>query len=169
MIMAEKGNLDSVNPRERTIAFFYVLILFVLTSMLCGFALFFSNPDYRRPSGKQEALEQMSRIRSFERTQSAWMEKVSSVEARVAKIDPSLNASYEKREINFILGEIRNVYVQNKWDERYRIFDQVAMFYELRVFDKERLWTTQKNIEKFHSDLERCRNSVDKKKIDLMQ
>jgi len=169
MNMKEKESLDSLNPRERTIAFFYVLILFVLASTSCGFVLFFSNPDYRCLGGKQEALERMSRIRSFERVQSAWMEKISSVESRVAKIDPSLSASYEKREINFLLGEIRNVHVQNKWDERYRIFDHLAMFYELRVFDKERLWTTQKNIEKFNSDLDRCRNSMDKKKIDLMQ
>ncbi|HOU68064.1 MAG TPA: type VI secretion system transmembrane protein TssO [Paludibacteraceae bacterium] len=166
------GNVDeisSLNQREKLIGFFYVLILFVLTSVICSFVLFYTDTGLLTASGKEEALEQMARIRNFEKKQASWMDKINSVDERISKIDPSLNASYEKREINFILGEIRKEYVQNKWDERYRIFEHVAQFYELRMFDKERLWTTQKNIEKFSTDLERCRNSLEKKKIDLMK
>lgn len=97
------------------------------------------------------------------------MERILFVDGRVAKVDPGLNASYEKREISFALGEIRKLYVQNKHDDRYRVFEYVALFYELRLFDKERLWTSQKNIEMFKADLERCRSGVENKKLNGLQ
>lgn len=154
-----------MNQREKTIGFFYVLILFVVTTIVCGFILFFSNSDYRLMDDKKSALVQMERIYRFEQAQAELLPKVKEVSERVTILDPALNASYEKREINYLLGEIRNVYTQNKWDERYRIFDHIATFYEFRMADKERLWSINKNIEKFKADLERCRNNTEAKRI----
>lgn len=158
-----------VSQREKTIVFFYVLILFALFSAIISFILFFSNADYRFADGKQEALEQMSKVENFRKAQQKEMSRILLVDGRIAKIDPSLNASYEKREISFALGEIRKLYVQNKHDDRFRIFEHVALFYELRMFDKERLWTSQKNAEMFKIDLERCLSGVEKKKINNLQ
>ena len=156
-----------MNQKEKTIGFFYVLILFIVTTTLCSFILFFSNSDYRLLGDKESALKQMERIKRFEQAQLETMPKVEEVEEKVSKIDPELNASYKKREINYILGEIRNVYTQNKWDERYKIFDHIATFYEFYVSDKERLWSIRKNIDKFNADLERCWNNTENKKNNL--
>lgn len=167
--MSKANQTKTMNQKEKTIGFFYVLILFITTTTLCSFILFFSNSDYRLIGDKETALKQMERIKRFEQVQQDLMPKVKEVEEKISKIDPSLNASYEKREINYLLGEIRNVYTQNKWDERYKVFDHIATFYEFRLSDKERLWGVKKNIEKFKSDLERCRNNTENKKNNLKQ
>ncbi|EEN82560.1 type VI secretion system transmembrane protein TssO [Porphyromonas endodontalis] len=165
--MSKTSQTKTMNQKEKTIGFFYVLILFIVTTTLCSFILFFSNSDYRLLGDKESALKQMERIKRFEQAQLETMPKVEEVEEKVSKIDPALNASYKKREINYILGEIRNVYTQNKWDERYKIFDHIATFYEFYVSDKERLWSIRKNIDKFNADLERCRNNTENKKNNL--
>lgn len=161
--------LCGISQRERTIVFFYVLILFVVFSSIGCFILFFMNSECHFAEGKLQALEQMSKVESFRTLQQKEMERILFVDNRIAKVDPSLNASYEKREINYALGEIRKLYVQNKHDGRYRMFEYMASFYELRMFDKERLWVSKKNIEMFNADLERCRSGVEKKKLNTLQ
>ncbi|MCQ2193714.1 MAG: type VI secretion system transmembrane protein TssO [Paludibacteraceae bacterium] len=161
--------MGQMNNRERTIVFFYVLIIFLVASVLCCFILFFVRTDYQFADGKQAALEQMSKVESFRKVQMKELARIQFVDGRIAKVDPSLNASYEKREINYSLGEIRKLYVKNKHDDRYRMFEYVALFYEMRMFDKERLWSSKKNIELFNADLERCRSGVEKKKLNFMQ
>ena len=49
----------------------------------------------------------------------------------------------------------------NKYDARFRIFEQVASFYEMKLFDRERLAASQKNIEKFKIELDNCRAGVE--------
>lgn len=109
----------------------------------------------------------MERIKSFEIKQMEMINKVLNVEEKINRMDPGLNASYEKREISYLLGEIRDVYIQHNWDERYKIFDHVATFYEFRLSDREQLWSIKKNIEKFKADLERCRSNTENKKDNL--
>ena len=50
---------------------------------------------------------------------------------------------------------------------RYKIFEQMAIFYELQLLDKDRLWNIQQNIEKFKSDLERCRANTENRRNNL--
>ncbi len=156
-----------MNQREKTIGFFYVLILFSLTTAICSFILFFSNSSFQLSGSKRSALEQMERVRRFEYSQNEIINKVKQADEKISRLDPGLNASYEKREVNYLLGEVRDVYLRYKWDERYRIFDHVATFYEFRISDKERLWNIKKNIEKFKIDLDRCRNNTENKKNNL--
>lgn len=170
MAMKKKdSDIKTINQREKTIGFFYVLILFGLTTMLCSFILFFSNTNYQLSGSKRHALEQMERVKRFELSQIEIEDKIKQVDEKINRLDPGLNASYEKREINYLLGEIREIYLRYKWDERYRVFDHVATFNEFRMSDKERLWNIKKNIEKFKADLERCRNNTENKKNNLKQ
>ena len=43
----------------------------------------------------------------------------------------------------------------------------MAVFYELQLLDKDRLWNIQQNIEKFKSDLERCRTNTENRRNNL--
>ncbi len=157
----------TTNSREKNIGFFYVLILFCITTALCGYILFFSNNNYKALEGKKAILEQIQRVNDFEKVQRLQMEKIQQINKKIAQINPELKAAYEKRELNFLIGEVRNVYTQQKWDVRYKIFDQVATFYEFRMADRDRLWNIQQNIEKFKSDLERCRANTESRKNNL--
>lgn len=157
----------TTNSREKSIGFFYVLLLFGITTALCSYILFFLNNNYKALEGKQAILEQIQRVRTFQKVQQTQMEKIQQIHQKTAQMNPEIKAAYEKREINFLIGEIRNVYTQQKWDIRYKIFDQVATFYEFRMADKDRLWNIQQNIEKFKSDLERCRANTETKRNHL--
>lgn len=157
------------NSRERTIGFFYVCIIFGLTTTLCGYILFFANNHYQSLEGKRSILEQIHRVGQFEKEQVVQIEKIQQIDKKISQIKPELKAAYEKREISLLLGEIRNVYTQQKWDVRYKIFDQVVTFYEFQMSDKDRLWNIQQNIEKFKSDLERCRANTEARKNTLNQ
>ncbi|MBP5458169.1 MAG: type VI secretion system transmembrane protein TssO [Paludibacteraceae bacterium] len=164
----ESRDFSDKGQREKRIAFFYVLLLFISISIICSYILFFWNSSYHFSEEKQHALEQMAKVSSFREMQRKVVGQMEVLDGRLAKVDPSLNASYEKREINYSIGEIRKIHVDNKYDGRFRLFEQVALFYELCLFDKERLWSSKKNIERFNADLERCRSGVENKKLNFM-
>ena len=147
--------------QEKIIGLVYVVTIFFLTTALCGYILFFSTNSY------QTLKEQIHRVRVFEKEQAEQMDKIELINTKITQFDPSLKAIYEKQEITLLLGEVRNVYLQHKWDNRYKIFEQMAVFYELQLLDKDRLWNIQQNIEKFKSDLERCRTNTENRRNKL--
>lgn len=147
--------------KEKALGIVYMLSLFLLVFGACSYLLFFSNPDFGSSSGKALALEQMKRINSFKEFQEERMEKIKALDDKVNSIDPGLNASYEKNEIRFVLGQFNDDYIQNKYDDRYRIFSLISKFYEYKLFDKERIWTSKKNIEQFVKDNEICQGCVE--------
>ena len=153
--------------QEKIIGLVYVVTIFFLTTALCGYILFFSTNSYQTLKGKKAILEQIHRVRVFEKEQAEQMDKLELINTKITQFDPSLKAIYEKQEITLLLGEVRNVYLQHKWDNRYKIFEQMAAFYELQLLDKDRLWNIQQNIEKFKSDLERCRTNTENRRNNL--
>ena len=153
--------------QEKIIGLVYVVTIFFLTTALCGYILFFSTNNYQTLKGKKAILEQIHRVRVFEKEQAEQMAKLELINTKITQFDPSLKAIYEKQEITLLLGEVRHVYLQHKWDNRYKIFEQMAVFYELQLLDKDRLWNIQQNIEKFKSDLERCRANTENRRNNL--
>ena len=153
--------------QEKIIGLVYVVTIFFLTTALCGYILFFSTNSYQTLKGKKAILEQIHRVRVFEKEQAEQMDKIELINTKITQFHPSLKAIYEKQEITLLLGEVRNVYLQHKWDNRYKIFEQMAVFYELQLLDKDRLWNIQQNIEKFKSDLERCRTNTENRRNNL--
>ena len=131
--------------QEKIIGLVYVVTIFFLTTALCGYILFFSTNNYQTLKGKKAILEQIHRVRVFEKEQAEQMDKLELINTKITQFDPSLKAIYEKQEITLLLGEVRNVYLQHKWDNRYKIFEQMAVFYELQLLDKDRLWNIQRN------------------------
>lgn len=156
-----------INSKEKTIGFFYVLFLFLLCMGICSYLLFFSNNKYQTLKGKKNILEQIQRVYSFQEKQELQMDKIQEISERISKINPELKATYEKQELNLLIGEVRQEYENHKWDARYKIFDLIASFYEFQTVDKDRLWNIQQNIEKFKSDLERCRSNTENRRNKL--
>ncbi|MCQ2189347.1 MAG: type VI secretion system transmembrane protein TssO [Paludibacteraceae bacterium] len=150
-----------LTSKEKEIGMMYVVLLYVLTTSACAYILFFYNADNQFANGKKEALAQMERVCQFQAAQSSHFDKITAIDNSVNKINPEVNASYEKREINYTIGELKKIYSDNKYDARYRIFEQAASFYELKLFDRERLTASQKNIEKFRRELDNCRGGVE--------
>jgi len=152
----------TLTSKERITGLLYVLLLFSVTSFVCAYILFINDSDYHFAKSKKDAIVQLERVKSFRDAQSDIDDQLSKIDALVNKINPALNASYEKRELSYLLGEVRKVYTDNKYDDRYRIYNIVADFYEMRVFERERLFASEKNIETFQKLLDNCRAGMDK-------
>lgn len=152
---------STLTSKEKVTGLIYVLSLFLLTTGICAYILFMYNSDYHFANGKKDALTKLERVGVFQMTQSDYFEKITSIDNGVNKINPEVNASYEKREVNYTIGEVRKISDDNKYDARFRIFEQVASFYEMKLFDRERLAASQKNIEKFKIELDNCRAGVE--------
>lgn len=147
--------------KEKVTGLLHVVFLYLSTTLICAYILFAHNSDYQFANGKKSALEQLERVNAFQTVQSENMEKIVEIAEFVNRIKPDVNASYEKRELCYLIGEIRKISTDNKYDARYRIFEQVAAFYEMKLFDRERLSASQKNIEKFKVELDNCRGGVE--------
>jgi len=152
----------TLTSKEKITGLLYVILLFSVTSFICAYILFINDSDYHFAKSKKEAVVQLERVKSFRDAQKENEDQLTKIETLVNKINPALNASYEKRELNYMLGEVRKIYTDNKYDDRYRIYNLVADFYELRVFERERLFASVKNIEKFQKLLDDCRAGMDK-------
>lgn len=151
----------TLTSKEKVTGLIYVLSLFLLTTGICAYILFVYNSDYHFTNGKRDALTKLGRVSVFQAVQSDCLEKITAIDNGVCKINPEVNASYEKREVHYIIGEVKKISDDNKYDARFRIFEQVASFYEMKLFDRERLAASQKNIEKFRIELDNCRAGVE--------
>lgn len=157
-----KSNSTSTS-KEKVTGLIYVLSLFLVTTGICGYFLFLYNADNRFSNGKSEALLKLERVRVFQKTQSDYLERISAIDNNVNSINPNVNALYLKQNVNYEIGEIKKISSDNnnKYDARFKIFDHIAAFYELKLFDRERLSVSQKNIEKFKIDLDKCQGGVE--------
>lgn len=152
----------TLTSKEKITGLLYVLLLFSVTSFICAYILFINDSDYHFAKSKKDAIVQLERVKSFRETQSDIEDQLSKIDVLVNKINPALKASYEKPQLNYMLGEVRKVYTDNKYDDRYRIYNIVADYYEMIVFERERLFASEKNIETFQKLLDNCRAGMDK-------
>lgn len=157
--MAKK--ISSLTSKEKVTGLLYVVSLFIIIIGICSYILFVYRSEYHFVDGKNDALEKLERVNSFQNAQSDYYDKITEIDEMVSNINPDVNASYEKRELYYTIGEIKKVTSDNKYDLRYRIFEQVASFYEMKLFDRERLSASQRNIEKFKIELENCRSGIE--------
>ena len=106
-------------------------------------------------------MAKLERVREFQTAQTDYFDKITAIDNGVNRINPEVNASYEKRELNYTIGEVKKISSDNKYDTRFRIFEQIATFYEMKLFDRERLSASKRNIEKFKMELDNCRSGVE--------
>lgn len=147
--------------KEKVTGLIYVFFLFLITTGICAYVLFVYNSDYHFANGKMEALSKLERVTSFRKAQEEYFSKVESINDHVSRINPEVNATYEKQELKYLLGEVKKISEVNKYDSRYAIFDYVAEFFEMKLFDRERLGATRYNIDKFKVALDKCRAGVE--------
>lgn len=146
---------------EKTIGLVYVLLIFLITTGICAYILFVRNSDYRFANGKKDAMYKVERVKAFQEAQAEYFDKIVAMEDYANQINPNVNASYQKNELKYIIGSVKKITADNKYDTRFRIFEQVADFYELKLFDREFLGVTVKNIDNLKVELDKCRGSVE--------
>lgn len=162
-----KKNINKFDKGEKRIGFAYVLILFLLSTICCCLLLFRYNTDYTVFSQKDFVIIKMNRIHQYQQVQNKEALIVDSLYKRIDSFQPGITALYEESDIKYLLNEMKNVYEQNAWDERYKILFHISNFYDTWFTDKKQLWSKQENVTKFKANLEQCEIGLQNKKDEL--
>ena len=83
-----KERYKVTRSQEKVIGLVYVVAVFLLTTGLCGYILFFSTFNYQTFKGKKAILEQIHRVKVFEKEQAKQMEKIELINTKIAQFDP---------------------------------------------------------------------------------
>jgi len=151
------------NAKEKTIAFIYVTIVFTVVTLLCCISIFYYNETSRTYQHKEYVISKMDRVRQFQNMQSKQVEVTDSIFNKIRDFKPSVNASYEENDIKFFLNELKHIYEDKNYDERYKIFAQYANFYNMWFGDKKELWSKKENVVTFKKNLEECEIGLQKR------
>ncbi|MDR1348405.1 MAG: type VI secretion system transmembrane protein TssO [Prevotellaceae bacterium] len=158
---------DTKNRRERFFGFLYVGMLFMATTVICCLCLVYYTDTGTPQMQKTFAISKMKRITTFQSAQNAQSVIVDSLYNKILNFNPGVKASYEEDEIKYYLNEFKNLYENNKLDNRYKIFLQISEFYGAWFYDKQELWSKQQNIVTLGKNLEDCGIGLQKKKDEL--
>lgn len=109
-------NRTTINHREKTIGFVYVLLLFLAVSICCCMIIFWTNSDFDTTRQKDIVLVKVEKIKKFQETQKEYKPVVDSLYNRIYKLKPGINAQYEEEDIKYLLNDLKNTYQNNGWE-----------------------------------------------------
>lgn len=162
-----KRGQKPLSDKERNIGFIYVLILFTVIVVVCGYFMFSSENTANTLSNKSLVVRKMDRLREFQGVQSNNLLVVDTLYARISRFEPGVNALYEENDIKYMINELSRQWENNQWDKRHKVFWHIASLYEMWFADKKELWSKQDNIVKFKKNLEECELGLQKKESAL--
>ncbi|MDR2950588.1 MAG: type VI secretion system transmembrane protein TssO [Prevotella sp.] len=145
-----------MNSREKIMGFIYILIFFLLVSVVCCVLIFNHNSDFKSFAQKDFAITKMERIKDFQDKQNTKYIVTDSLFNKIRKYNPAVKAIYEENEIKLMLNDLEEVYNKNTWDKRYKVFSQISNLYNMWYMDKKELWSKRENIAKFKKGIEDC-------------
>lgn len=146
---------------EKIVGLIYVLILFLVTTGICAHILFEQDMNNQFDNSKRDAMDKMERVSSFRNIQSEYFDRLTIIDDRLNSINPNVQANQLKGDLYYNVGVLKKVQNDNKYDLRFKIFGQLARFYEVKLTDKECLFASIKNIDLFKTELEECRSGVE--------
>lgn len=165
-----KGNKhDGIlqSRRERVMSFFYVSFFFLITAASCCLLIYWANSDYHSTNQKVSVITKINKVKQYRNAQELNRANVDSLFNRIMTYEPGINARYIEDDIVYMLNDLRNIYQNNIWDNRYRAFLHVADFYQMWLVDRKELWSRKQNIANFRVNLEACEIGLESKKQDL--
>lgn len=151
----------TTTSNEKIIGLIYVLMLFLMTTGVCAYILFEQDMNTQFVNCKKDAMDKMERVSLFRDAQSEYFEKLTLIDDRLNSINPNVQANQLKGDVYYNVGVLKKVQSDNKYDLRFKIFGQLARFYEIKLTDKERLFASIKNIDLFKTELDDCRSGVE--------
>lgn len=161
--MKTSSQKKNISDRERLIGYLYVMLLFLLVCVICGYSLVSQDNYNHLFAGKSVIVRKMERLKDFRRIQSENVAVVDSLFNRINEFSPGINASYEENDIRFLINDLSLLWEQNSRDQRYKVFMHLSAFYEIWLADKKELWSHQENLTTFRKNLEECEIGLQKK------
>lgn len=152
--------------RDRISAAVSILLIFGVCASLCLFFYLRGN-KIEFSSYKNSIVKKYERQQLFRKQQADYKELCDSLYMRIEHFEPEVNASFEENDIKFLINDLKNVYEQNAYDTRYKVFFHIASCYEMWFADKKILWSKKSNIYTFRKNLELCEMGLLKKEEEL--
>ncbi|MDR2474397.1 MAG: type VI secretion system transmembrane protein TssO [Bacteroidales bacterium] len=162
-----ENNKTTRNRREHITGFIYVTLLFVIATAVCCICISHYSGNRKSVARKEFAIAKMGRIHQFQSVQGEQMTVIDSIYNKIKAFNPEVQASYEENDIKYYLNEIKSLQTQYGYDKRYKVFYQVAGFYNMWFADRKELWSKTQNINSFRKNLEDCEIGLQKKKEEL--
>lgn len=163
----DANNKKVLNQREKMMSFTYVLLFFTVTTVICCILIFYCNVDTKKISGKEYVISKMDRIRTFQQMQADRFVDIDTLYKKIESFDPGVQALYEENDIKFLLNNLKDLYEQNSWDRRYKVFLHTSTLYSVWLTDKKELWGKKQNIQNFRKNLEECEIGIKSKKEEM--
>lgn len=157
----------TISVKERTIAFVYLLLAFLVITGIGGYVLFSNNDKRQLFSKKFIVIKKMERLKDFQLLQHKQLRTIDSLYSRINHFTPNVNASYEENDIKFLINDLSQQWEKNARDQRNKVFFHVAAMYDMWFADKKELWSRQQNIASFKKNLEECEIGLQKKQGEL--
>lgn len=156
----------NISYRERVMSFLYVCLLLLTTAGCCCFLMYIAGTDFSASKQKGVIMNKMEKIYSFRNIQKEYVSIIDTLYFKINALQPGIHAQYEEDDIKYLLNDLKNVYQSNGWDNRYKVFLQIADFYQMWMTDKKELWGRQQNIINFRKNLKECEIGLESKKQD---
>ncbi len=151
----------TTTSKEKIIGLIYVLMLFLITTGVCTYILFEQDMNTQFVNSKRDAMDKMGRVSLFRAVQSEYFDRLTIIDDRLNSINPNIKATQLKGDLYYNVGVLKDVQSKYRHDLRFKIFGQLARFYEMKLTDKECLFASIKNIDLFKSELDDCRSGVE--------
>jgi hypothetical protein len=161
------NKIDTMTQKEKVMGFAYVVILFLLISVVCCMTIFLYNSNFGSIERKEYFVGKMKRIGEYRNDQKQYTATIDLLYKKINEHNPGVLAIYEEDNIKFLLNDLRDMYEHKSIDTRYRSFLHIADFYYIWYADKRTLWTLNNNIDIFTKNLEECELGLANKKDDF--
>ncbi|WP_167459399.1 type VI secretion system transmembrane protein TssO [Pedobacter jejuensis] len=141
--------------KERRIQFQFFLALFVITTGLLSFGIFYSSKS-RYPISKQELELKISENQLFEDMVVETRPTIDTAFKQIIRFNPNVQAVFLKNDIQIALNSIKSSYERKASDYRYKTFIQTSQLYNILFFDRQELRGNQRDLEDVKRSLDDC-------------
>lgn len=144
-----------LSVKERRIQFQFFLALFLVTTGLLSFGLFY-NSKSKYPISKNDLEMKISENQAFEDMVLETRPTIDSTFKQIIRFDPNVQAVFLKSDIQISLNSIKSAFERKASDYRYKTFIQTSQLYNVLFYDRQELRGNLRDIEDVKRSLDDC-------------
>jgi hypothetical protein len=144
-----------ISKEEKKIQFIYLLVLWILVSLLFCYVCFFNYPKSEIRS-REIVIEQINRENKVLKSQLENLKYIDSLENKIRQYDPATSQATQAISIEFELKHLKKIYNAKKADSTYRVLNQVYEINYMQYQDKTAIANFKENISALNTSLSNC-------------
>lgn len=145
--------------KERRDQFFFFIGIFLFTTALLSFGLFYDYGNGRVVS-KQDLADKLEQNAEFEATVKEQRATIDTTYKDIMTFDPGVQAVFLENDIKNSMASIKSNYERKAYDVRYKTFLQASQLYSDLFYNRRELKGNNRDIEKLSKSLEDCKLST---------